>query len=188
MGVGVGGKGEGGEGTAPRPISRRVGFFLYPGVYLFISGDLSPNPRVPLRSAPHPVPSGRVPWEEGRETLTGPFSKATKVLSVPMLKPAEPALQKFIQQVRLPAGGPGRLSVCPSAAAALRPAGPELVPVAGGCAGRVGGGRRAAGGLNGESQAAGNFPRGEAGPVAAPSLVGTSLRAARPGGSWDSGG
>lgn len=66
-----------------------------------------------------------MPWEEGRETLTGLFSKATKVLSVPMLKPAEPALQKFIQQVRLPAEGCGggraprlsvRLSRCPSVA------------------------------------------------------------------------
>lgn len=64
------------------------------------------------------MPSGQVPWEEGRETLTGPFSKATKVLSVPMLKPAEPALQKFIQQVRLPAGA--QASVCPAATVLLR--------------------------------------------------------------------
>lgn len=69
--------------------------------------------------------------------MTGLFSKATKVLSVPMLKPAEPALQKFIQQVRLPAEGcggggrPGCLSVYPAVPPwlALRPAGPKLVPV-----------------------------------------------------------
>lgn len=49
--------------------------------------------------------------------MTGPYSKATKVLSVPMLKPAEPALQKFIQQVRLSVGGcgaGGAQAVCPS--------------------------------------------------------------------------
>lgn len=64
-----------------------------------------------------------MPWEEGRETLTGSFSKATKVLSVPMLKPAEPALQKFIQQVRLPVwgwGGWGAQAVCPSIPLSLR--------------------------------------------------------------------
>lgn len=72
-----------------------------------------PPPARAHQAAPQPVPSGQVPWEEGPETLTGPLSKAMKVLSVPRLKPAEPALQKFIQQVRTPAGP--RLSVCPAA-------------------------------------------------------------------------
>lgn len=91
------------------PISWRVGsFFIEAFIYFW---DWSLHPRVPIRSALQPLPSGQVPWEGGRETLTGLFSKATKVLSMPMLKPAEPALQKFIQQVRMPAGP--RLSVCP---------------------------------------------------------------------------
>lgn len=118
------------------------------------------------------MPSGQVPWEEGRETLTGPFSKATKVLSVPMPKPAEPALQKFIQQVRLPAGAQAVcLSRCPSAAAALRPAGPELGPVSRRLSWSVGGGRVAAGIEWGNPRQCLTFL--EAVVVVAPSLVST---------------
>lgn len=148
-------------------LARR--FFLCGGVYLFISGDRLPHPWVPIRSAPQPMPSGQVSWEEGRETLTGPFAKATKVLSVPMLKPAEPALQKFIQQVRLLAGSqsiclsvPLSLGCCgsadswPRAGARVQAAGLECW-------------RRSCGGEDwiGESQAVFNFPggRGEGGPL-----------------------
>lgn len=115
------------------PVSWRVGFSLHWGIYLFISGDRSSPPARTRQVSPPSRAFGAMPWEEGQETLTGPLSKATKVLSVPILKPAEPALQKFIQQVRLAAGARAvRASGRPSAAAALRAAGPELVPVSGG--------------------------------------------------------
>lgn len=103
-GWGRGGKREGAEPEA-NFLARR--FFLDGGVRLFL-GAGTPTRACPS-GRPPAVPLGQVPGEGGPETLTGPLSKATKVLSVPRLKPAEPALQKFIQQVRAPAA---RLSVC----------------------------------------------------------------------------
>lgn len=119
VGGGRGRKGKGGLSSGASFLARR--FPLWRGVYSFLGTGPSARAR-PSGRPPQPLPSGQVPREGGRETLTGLFSKATKVLSMPMLKPAEPALQEFIQQVRMPAGP--RPAVCPAAlaAAALRPA------------------------------------------------------------------
>lgn len=176
-----GGVGKGKEGRAQlrcRFLGATVLFFSLRGLFIYFWGPVNP-PRVPIRSVPQPSPSGQVPWEEGRETLTGPFSKATKVLSVPTPKPAEPALQKFIQQVRLPAGAQAvRVSRRPSAAALLQPAGPRLVPVSRELSWSVGSGTVAAGDRVGESQAAFNFPGGWGGST--PSLVSTPGGCPRP--------
>lgn len=86
---------EGGrKGSAPWLASWRVGLFLYRGVYLFIYYSWTDTPPPPSARA---CPSGgryilclgveALYWEEGQGTLTGPLSKATKVLLVPIPKP-----------------------------------------------------------------------------------------------------
>lgn len=95
VGEAVDGGGREEKAEPPWSFSWRVGLFLYRGVYLFIYyfwGLILPPPHLPART--HQVGAtscawgwGTLHWEEGQGTLTGPLSKATKVLLVPILKP-----------------------------------------------------------------------------------------------------
>jgi hypothetical protein len=176
---GEGGSGGGGGlGSAAGFLARRA-FFTEAFIYLFL-GSVLPHPRVPSRWAPQPVLWGPLLREEGQGTLTEPLSKATKVLLVPIPKPkagwASAAEIYSTSQAKGGVGVGGRQAVClsrrPSAAEALRPAGPELAPGPAGliweCWRREGEWPRA---LSGGTSAGFNFP--PSGWCGGPSLAST---------------